>query len=458
VKEPPIHKDNQPLEGAYHVARLIAGYIQGTLNPKEHDELDEWVAASDENMKLFEELTDEKNIEETMEWYRKIDAEAALKKVKEQIGLRPKNNFNGRRLLLYAAMVIFIAGAGVVVYYKNRDSGAAAIVKNDVAPGSDKAVLTLADGRKIFLDSAGSGVLNEEGNVKVVQKGGVVAYSSQQPAANSQPLVYNTISVPRGGQFKIILSDGSAVWLNSESELRYPVAFAGEREVELKGEAYFEVVPHPQPASSGFQPPSPDGEGKRKTVFDSKGGEGGNDSRTDNKLSFSVNINGARVEVLGTHFNVNSYDNEEGRKVTLVEGKVRVSSEVSAIRYQQSGSSGQQSAVSNQQELKPGEEAVISGDGKIRVNKVDADEAVAWTKGRFYFRDATIKKIMQQLERWYEIEVLYEDKISYNFNEPDVPRDMQLNKVLKVLEMTKNVRFEVEGKGVRVRKYDAPIP
>jgi ferric-dicitrate binding protein FerR (iron transport regulator) len=393
-----------------------------------------------------------------MEWYRKIDAEAALKKVKERIGLRPKNNFVGKRLLLYAAMVIIIAGTGVFVYYKNRDRRPAVIAKNDVAPGSDKAVLTLADGRKIILDSAASRVVNEEGNVKVVQKGGVVAYSSQQPAASSQPLVYNTISVPRGGQFKIILSDGSAVWLNSESSLKYPVVFGNSREVELVGEGYFEVSPHPRPASSGFQPPSPEGEGKRKAESDNKGGEGGSNSHADNKVSFSVNINGARVEVLGTHFNVNSYDNEEGRKVTLVEGKVKVRSEVSAIRYQQSGSGGQQSAVSNQQELKPGEEAVISGDGKIKVNKVDAGEAVTWTKGRFYFRDATIKNIMQQLERWYDIEVVYEDAINYHFNAPDVPRAMPLSKVLKVLEMTKNVRFEVEGKRVRVMKYDAPIP
>jgi transmembrane sensor len=256
-------------------------------------------------------------------------------------------------------MVIFIAGAGVFVYYKNRDMGPAAIVKNDVAPGNDKAVLTLADGRKIFLDSAGSGVINEEGNVKMVQAGGVVEYRSQQSAVSSEPLVYNTISVPRGGQFKIILSDGSAVWLNSASSLKYPVVFDNSREVELEGEGYFEVSPHPQPLSTG--------------------GEGGS---PPDKVSFSVNINGARVEVLGTHFNVNSYDNEEGRKVTLVEGKVKVSSGQLAVGSWQLA-----------KELRPGEEAVIGGDGKIEVAKVNAEEAVAWTKGRFYFRDATIKVV-----------------------------------------------------------------
>jgi transmembrane sensor len=417
VKEP-IHNESQPLEGAYRVAQLISGYIQGRLNPKEHDELDEWVGASDENMKLFEELTDEKNIESTLQWYRKIDTEAALKKAKERIGFQRKNHFSAGKILLYAAMVVLIAGTIFFVYDQRKDGTASAVVKNDVAPGSNKAVLTLSDGRKIILDSTGVGVLVADGAMKVTQQGGVVKYDSGALAADSQALSFNTINVPRGGQFKIILSDGTGVWLNSESELRYPVQFAHDkREVALKGEGYFEV----QPLTSPLTP-----------LLKERG-------EAAKKVSFSVNINGARVEVLGTHFNVHAYDNEEGRIVTLVEGKVRVKPEAGSRKPE---------------ELKPGEKAVITGDGKITVNKVDTEEATAWKGGKFYFKDATIKTIMQQLQRWYDVDVAFQDPIDHHFNAPDIPRGLPLSKVLKVLEMTKRVRFEVEGRKVRVRNYE----
>jgi ferric-dicitrate binding protein FerR (iron transport regulator) len=449
VKENPSFNENKQLENAYRISRLIAGYIQGTLSTKEHDELDEWVAASDENMKLFEELTDEAHIEKTMEWYRQIDTEAALKKVRERIGL--KSYFPGRRFLLYAAMMVSIIGAGLFIYYNKGTKPTTVIVKSDIEPGSNKAVLTLGDGRKIVLDSAGRGMVG--GQTNVMQDGGVIKYDSGQLAVGSKEMVYNTISVPRGGQFKIILSDGSAVWLNSESSLKFPVVFVNEREVELEGEGYFEVVPHSRPLSRGLMPPSAKGEGKGEP--DSKAGKGGSPR---DKLSFSVNINGARVEVLGTHFNVNSYHNEEGSKVTLIEGKVRVRSEQSAVSGQQSAAgsqksaiSNQQSAISGQQELRPGEGAVIGRDGTIKVAKVNTEEAVSWTKGRFYFKDATIKNIMQQLERWYDIEVVYDDFIFYHFNAPDISRGLPLSKVLKVLQMTRRVQFVVEGKKVRVK-------
>jgi hypothetical protein len=185
----------------------------------------------------------------------------------------------------------------------------------------------------------------------------------------------------------------------------------------LKGEGYFEV----QSLTSPLTP-----------LLKERG-------EAAKKLSFSVNINGARVEVLGTHFNVHAYDDEEGRTVTLVEGKVRVKPEAGSQKPE---------------ELKPGEKAVIMGDGKITVNKADTEEATAWKGGKFYFKDATIKTIMQQLQRWYDVDVAFQDQIDHHFNAPDIPRGLPLSKVLKVLEMTKRVRFEVEGRKVRVRNYE----
>ena len=178
MKEPPIDNESQPLEGAYRIAKLIAGYIQGKLSPKEHDELDEWVAASDENMKLFEELTDEANVQKTLEWWRRTDSEAALKKIKEQIGLKPKNHFGPKKILLYAAMVVVIAGALFFLYDNDKDRTDGVATTKEISPGNNRAVLTLADGRRVELDSSGTRVIGEELGVAVRQEGGVVRYES----------------------------------------------------------------------------------------------------------------------------------------------------------------------------------------------------------------------------------------------------------------------------------------
>jgi ferric-dicitrate binding protein FerR (iron transport regulator) len=190
----------------------------------------------------------------------------------------------------------------------------------------------------------------------------------------------------------VVLADGSKVWLNAASSLRYPTAFPGsERVVELTGEGYFEIS-------------------------------------ADASKPFRVQVNGTEVEVLGTQFNVMAYPDEGGMRTTLVEGKVRISS------------------AGGERTMAPGQQAVLKPNGNLSLEAhADIEEAIAWQKGQFLFRDATIEEVCRQLARWYDLEVEYEDKIAHHFNAP-IPRNMPLTKALALLEGPNRVQFRLEGK------------
>lgn len=267
--------------------------------------------------------------------------------------------------------------------------------KDDIQPGSSRAVLALAGGQTILLDSAQQGVLARQGNTKVVKLAdGQLAYQGRQ---SGQRLLYNTVTTPKGGQYTLTLSDGSKVWLNAASMLRFPTAFTGkERKVEMKGEVYFEI------AKQIGKP-------------------------------FVVETGGARIEVLGTRFNVNTYDKNTVR-TTLAEGQVKISQE-------------DKSSV-----LTPGEEASITkGAAGIYVQKVNVDKTLAWKNGLFYFENTNIRTIMQEVSRWYNVEVVYQTRDSKNKNFSGVlSRYSQVNALLKRLELTGAVHFRIEGKKIVV--------
>jgi transmembrane sensor len=267
--------------------------------------------------------------------------------------------------------------------------------KNDVLPGGDKAILTLADGSTIVLDDAQNGALTQQGNTKVIKLGGKLAYD---PAGSgSTEVVYNTISTPRGGQYQIELPDGSQVWLNAASSLRFPTAFAGkERRVEISGEAYFEVA-------------------------------------KNRSMPFVVRVNGAEVQVLGTHFNVMAYQEEDVVKTTLLEGAVQFVS-------------GNSTSL-----LKPGQQSQLTKEGKVKVvSGIDVDEVMAWKNGMFHFENVDIETIMQQLSRWYDVEVVFKSKNTREQFVVEMPRSSKLSDVLRVLELTGDIKFEIEGKKVIV--------
>ncbi|UKJ06782.1 FecR family protein [Solitalea lacus] len=272
------------------------------------------------------------------------------------------------------------------------------VQKNDVAPGGNKAVLTLADGKQLILDSAVNGALAKQGNANVLKlKNGEIAYNSGSSA--DKEVMYNTLATPAGGQYKLILPDGSKVWLNAASSIRYPTAFAGkERNVEISGEAYFEVAKNAE-------------------------------------MPFKVKIDGdTEVEVLGTHFDIMAYKNELKSATTLLEGSVRIK------------------RGNNHQLLVPGQQAVYQRgvNNAVEVEKADLESVMAWKNGLFVFDNVNIEQVMRQIERWYDVEVVYKGKVPDISFTGVIPRNSNVSKVLQALESTGGLRFAIEGKRIIV--------
>ncbi|MEO8962041.1 MAG: FecR family protein [Ginsengibacter sp.] len=310
------------------------------------------------------------------------------------------------RAAVAAAMVLFIAGTVYWFFDKKEDNRSAIVApahkQSPILPGGDRALLTMSDGTTIVLDSMQNGTL-QQGNTKINKQGGLLIYKGLASSSQySAPVVYNTLSTPRGGQFQLILPDGSKVWLNASSSLRFPTAFTGNhREVILTGEAYFEVA-------------------KNK------------------EKPFRVKVGSMQVNVLGTHFNINAYQDENTVRTSLLEGSVRIVN-------------GDKTDL-----LQPGQQEVLikkedkSDSYRMEKRNVDMNEVVAWRNGLFQFDGGDIKTIMRQISRWYDVEILYEGKEPERSFQGKISRDAQLNDVLKILELS-NVKFSLEGKKIIVQ-------
>ena len=307
-----------------------------------------------------------------------------------------------------AAIVVGALGLGGFLWVHRGDQLPVAgvrFVAPVAVPGGNKAVLILSDGSAVPLDSTKNGVLATQGNTHVVKvAGGQLAYVG---GGTAQAILYNTVRTPRGGQYQVTLPDGSRVWLNAATSLRFPTAFTGtDRTVELSGEAYFEI------ASRKDQP-------------------------------FHVKVREMTVDVLGTHFNVMAYDDEESFRTTLLTGAVRIQAGTTA----DFGNSNTQRSV----QLKPGEEARLSLDTKaISVAVADTDQCVAWKNGLFQFEGATLEHVMRQVARWYDVDVHYTGTIDRHFSGM-ISRNAPLADVLHVLERAGKTSFTLEGRTVTVK-------
>lgn len=294
-----------------------------------------------------------------------------------------------------AAVVVGLVGIGVWVWLGGRNASkrleTPPVATHDVLPGGNRAVLTLANGSTIVLDSAHVGTVSQQAGATVVKTdSGELKYTTL--GGKPAEVVWNTLATPRGGQYQLVLPDGTHVWLNAESSIRYPVAFGGDRRtVEVTGEAYFEVA-------------------------------------HDAAKPFKVKAGGETIEDIGTGFNVNAYMDEDAVRTTLVEGAV----DVDRVR------------------LRPGEQAVGRAGGKIRVKKdADLEDVLAWKNGRFRFEGAEIQSILRQAERWYDVTIEYKGKINETFS-GGISRHVNASQLLHILELTGKVTFTIEGKKIIV--------
>lgn len=297
-----------------------------------------------------------------------------------------------------AAVLVLVSGWWFLSKPDRTDVPPMAIAPTlqDIAPGGNKAILTLADGSRVILDSVNTGAITTQGNVTVVKlDDGQLAYETSDQNIQQSEIQYNTISTPRGGQYQIVLADGSKVWLNAESSLKFPTRFEGkDRKVEILGEGYFEIA--------------------------------------HNKSSpFMVSNGNMVIEVLGTHFNVNAYQDEDKIKVTLLEGSVKVLSNAEQLK------------------IKPGQQVDIKN-GLMTLNQTaNIDEVMAWKNGQFYFEKADIKTVMRQIVRWYNVDVEYMGNVKHHFG-GDISRNVPVSRVFEMLELTGGVKFKIEGKKVIV--------
>ena len=353
-------------------------------------------------------------------------AEFILQKIHKKIGRtdNSKQRIPFATWLRYAAAasVIFLVAAGIYNIFVNQPSGQDQASHLSISPGTDlppggnKAVLTLADGGQIILDTASNGIITLQAGAQVIKAAdGQIEYQAEKQG--TEKIEYNTVSTPVGGQYQLTLSDGTTVWLNAASSLRFPAVFAGkERRVFITGEAYFEVTHQYDPKALK----------KGKQV----------------NIPFVVDVAGkGTVEVLGTRFNINSYTEEESVKTTLLEG---------SVSFRSASSENVENKLSPVV-LSPGQQVILTPDGQVKVeDQVNLEKVVAWKNGYFYFSSSTLQEVMNQMARWYNLEVVFEGKITTEKFNGKIQRDLNLSGALKILE-SNNVHFRIEENKLYVK-------
>jgi len=381
------------------IADLLNKRLEGTLSTEEQVILDAWLSESEANRSLFNELTDRSTLREKLNRYSQVDSEAIWLKTQQR--MHP----GGKVLPLHpqtgkwwkygiAASVIIVLGVAGWLYLKPAGKEQVIVQQQDsiatpdtaVMPGGVKATLLLADGRQIMLDEANERKNIQERDVVISSQSGQLVYNN---ASAEGSVLYNTVTTPKGGQYRVQLPDGSLVWLNAASSLRFPIAFAGsERKVSLTGEAFFEVKPM---SNKPF-----------KVAVETPFGDGG------------------EVEVLGTHFNVDAYTDDEVVKTTLLEGSVKIITGV------------------GQNLLKPGQMGTVDKEGGQKLIKhVDTDAVTSWKQGVFAFKGASVPAVMREIARWYNLDtdIQYAGKIPVTSFSGKISRHASIDEIVQVLSI-----------------------
>ncbi|MCK7555747.1 DUF4974 domain-containing protein [Chitinophaga sedimenti] len=373
---------------------LFSRYLARTCTPEELQELSQ-LLADPANEVRFRALIDAE-IEAGMP-LEQLPAGEAEQVFREVLQSRQPRQY--KRWWLAAACLLLLAVPATLLLQRSPSATITPqAAAKPITPGSEGAILTLGNGQSVLLDSTRHGLISVQGGSNVTLQKGTLAYTNNTGKASVQ---YNKLETPRGRQFRITLSDGTIAWLNAASSLRYPTGFNGNsREVEITGEAYFEVA----------------------AAYDAQ----------HRKIPFIVKINEqTSVEVLGTHFNINAYDDEESIRTTLLEGSVNIHN------------NGKEAL------LKPGQQARIHDHIKI-VENADVAQAVAWKNGMFHFSGRTgIAEVMRQIARWYDVEVKYEKGVPDLVFSGKMQRNLNLDQVLKGLS-SMDVHFKTEGRTLTV--------
>ncbi|GGI23736.1 FecR family protein [Pedobacter mendelii] len=376
------------------LAQLADKWLVGVITPEEQALLDNWYNTDD-----VQELN----------WLGTDDSEEQLRdrlftQIKNGQFIQEQNY--SRWWIAAAAMITLTVGVYISIKSVNQTSKNISYA-TDISPGGNKAFLTLADGKKISLNDAKKGILAEQDGIKIkkASDGELIYVSIASNVKKASENTFNTIETPKGGQWQVSLPDGTKVWLNAASSLKYPASFAAAsvRRVELKGEAYFEVA-------------------------------------KDKKHPFIVKTATQDIRVLGTHFNINSYADEQFTKTTLLEGSVSIATSIS-----------KKDTSVNPQVLKPGQQALNDGT-TIRLSEVDTELSIAWKNNKFIFENDDIHYIMRMVERWYNVEVVYDGEIPKDKFGGAISRFGNVSEVLKSLQLTGKVHFEITGRRITVRK------
>lgn len=397
-------KDNSQVN-----AIIIKAITNEALTSAESAILDQWLADAG-NSELFQDLKNEEYLLQKLREANEVDVEGDKAFLQQQLAIGKRINIKRQwklfRDVATSAAAVLILAAATFLWFNTRESNNDTVSKEnvktaapayaDIAPGKTKALLTLADGRKIILDSTVTGQLAQQGETVLINEKGALKYRAKGSAQNEG--LFNTLTTANGETYSMVLADGSKIWLNAGASVRYPVAFTGiERKVEITGEAYFEVA---HDINKPFIVHVPDQKGA-----------------------------GMDVQVLGTRFNINAYNDEVEIKATLLEGSVKIKQNRS------------------QTLLKPGQQARVSNNGITTVlDDANVDAAIAWKNGRFNFENADIAVVMRALAKWYDIEVVYEGpKFTHPFM-GEMERNLMLSQVVRALEYTTGIHFRVEGK------------
>ncbi|WP_165973315.1 FecR family protein [Pedobacter sp. ok626] len=390
------------LEKEFHISNLIRGHFNGSLTVAQEKELQDWLSASTENVELFAELNNENIVKGKISQYNRVNTTTMWQKTLAGLQMDtvvPKQAeiIRWPRFLI-AASVAVIIGLGIYFYTSSShlgDERELSKYAQDIKPGKNTATLKLSSGKVIQLSEAKEGVVIGA-DLRYNDNTAVISDKDNSTKGES------VISTPRGGTYQVTLYDGTKVWLNSASSLTYTPALndRGERKVKLDGEGYFEVA-------------------------------------KDKNHPFIVESKGQQVKVLGTHFNINSYLDEDNVKTTLLEGSVSV-----AILGEDNGVT-----------LRPNQQASLNKRSGFQVKEVNAENVIAWKNGLFMFNDEPLAEVMQKISRWYGVEVHITDpELSKQTVYGTISRYSNISKVLDMLEKTGEMEFDITGNVIHVKR------